>query len=121
MNDGDDSQVPFDYDPTPVGPRLCSDPKTMQEKFEAFDAANPEVYRAFKVKALRLIHAGVRRYSASAIVEVIRYDRVIKSHDPDGFRINNNHRAAYARRFVADYPQHAHFFQMRKSQLDSEE
>lgn len=107
-------------DPAPVGPRLCNDPKTIQEKFEAFDAANPEVYRAFKVKALRLLHHGVRRYGAKAIIEVIRYDRVIKAHDPDGFKINNTYVSAYARRFVTDYPQHSHFFQMRKSQLDDE-
>lgn len=113
------SQVELDYDPAPVGPRRCNDPKSMQERFEAFHEANPEVYRAFKVKALRLIHAGVRRYSAKAIVEVIRYDRVIKAHDPDGFRINNNHSSGFARLFARDYPQHRHFFSYRRSEYDS--
>jgi len=31
------------------------------------------------------------------------------------YKLNNNHHSVYARMFIAEYPQHARFFQLRSS------
>lgn len=87
--------------------------------FEAWDQANPAVWRAFERMALDLIHVGIQRYGAKAIMEVIRFHQAIQTKDPH-FRINNNLTSYYARKFHRVYPEHRGFFETRKSQLDKE-
>lgn len=78
------------------------------------------VYQAFKRRALQLIEEGRRRYGAKRIIEEIRYDTDLKNNPEhaDGFKINNNRTALYARRFMAEHPEHAGFFAVRRSKYD---
>jgi hypothetical protein len=85
---------------------------TPAERFAAFDAANPEVWRLFERFALAAVHAGRERIGAKLIVERIRWHVSIETTGDD-FKINNNYTAYYARRFQAAHPEHANLFQTR--------
>lgn len=84
-----------------------------RKDFAEYDAANPQIWQAFERMALSLIAKGVKHWGAKAIFEVLRYQTAIEGND--GFwKINNNFHAGYARKFVAKYPEHKGFFELRE-------
>lgn len=87
------------------------------EDFEEFDQAHPDIWERFCDIALDLIRKGKSRYSADAILHVIRfeYDTSTNGEAP---KINNNLTPAYARKFQQRYPQHSDFFATRRSRAD---
>ena len=93
----------------------------MQGEFDTYHEANPWVYEAFKRLTFQLIDAGRKNFSASAVVERIRWGVSIGDYGPDDFKINNNYRAFYARLFHMEHPQHDGFFRTRKQKSANEE
>lgn len=92
----------------------------LQIAFEAFDAANPAVYRLFCRFTHELIQRGRRNYSADAILHRVRWETALQTVDDD-FKVNNSFVSGYARKFMADYPAHKGFFQLRKSVFDRQD
>ena len=88
------------------------DDRSIQERFEAFDAAHPEVYRLFKQYAEAAMRAGFTRYSASAIFERIRWFHHIEKGDRE-FALNNYFRSRYPRKLAAEDPRFVDFFEFR--------
>jgi len=82
------------------------------EKFLQYDAENPEIWSEFEALALELIRHGRKHYSAYAIMEVIRHHTIINGSDE--FKVNNNYRSGYARKFAAKYPKYRRFFELRE-------
>lgn len=92
---------------------------TIQQRFEAFDKANPAVYRELRTLAIAQLDAGVTRGSIAGLFEVVRYNQSIstqREHDP--FKLNNDLRAPYARALMKREPRLAKFFSTRKSEVD---
>ena len=83
------------------------------EKFLQYDAENPEIWSEFEARALELIRHGRTHYSAYAIMEVIRHHTIINGNDE--FKVNNNYRSGYARKFAAKYPKYRRFFELREN------
>lgn len=92
---------------------------TTKVAFDRFDAENPFVWDLFQQFALEAIYAGRKRLSVSLIIERIRWETTVVRSDPDGFKINNNFRAYYARKFHRQYPAFSSFFTTRVSAADS--
>lgn len=84
----------------------------LQQEFEEFHAANPRIYHYFRQFAFDAIYNGIRRFSAYAIMQRIRWEIEVNTHG-SSYKINNNHIAFYARMFMRDYPEHSDFFQLR--------
>lgn len=83
-----------------------------------YDRENPEIYGLFVRFAVQAHRNGYRRFSANAIFERIRWELAIEKKD-DGFKMNNNYRAFYARKLMAENPESfAGFFQIREGQND---
>jgi len=80
---------------------------------EAYHQQNPEVYELIKRFTLQVIAAGFKHYSITSIYERVRWHTMIETSG-DPFKINNNHRAYYARKFMEDHPEHAGFFRTRE-------
>lgn len=98
-------------------------PKTrkeeMREQVEAFHQQHPIVWDLFKRFTFEVLRKGFKNYSVNAIFERIRWEQDVilgtSEHLKDArFKLNNNYRAFYARRFMAAYPQHDGFFRTRK-------
>ncbi len=102
-------------------PRASSPIRTTEEEnrlFEAFGkfhAENPNVYKLFKRFTREALDRGFKNFSVSSIIERIRWETSIKTAD-DSFKINNNHRAYYARMWMEDNPKHEGFFRTRSVQ-----
>lgn len=93
----------------------------MQADFDRYHEENPWVYAEFKRLTFRLINTGRQNFSASAVVERIRWGVSIGDYGPDDFKINNNYRAFYARLFHMEHPKHDGFFRTRKQKSADED
>ena len=87
--------------------------KLMNNRFEAYDAKNPEVWLAFQKFTFQLINNGITSFGAKAIFERIRFEVTLEK-GADAFKCNNNYTAKYARKFMSEYPQHNGFFTLRQ-------
>lgn len=90
-------------------------------KFDAFDNTNPEVYRLFQTFTFQMIGRGFSQYSSDAVLHRVRWETATPLKEQAAFRINNNWSPFYARKFAADWPKHANFFEQRPSLADVED
>lgn len=79
---------------------------------ERFDRENPSVYYLLQRFSDDVRLKGYKRYSINSIFERIRWHTAIETNDKD-FKINNNHRAYYARKLMANDERFAGFFSVR--------
>jgi len=86
----------------------------LQKEFESFHTNNPHVYVLFKKYTFEAINRGFQHYSSDAVLHRIRWHTSVETDDPEGFKINNNHTAYYARMFMAEFPRYTGFFRNRK-------
>jgi hypothetical protein len=89
----------------------------IDRKFCQYDLENPHIWEAFKELTLTLIDRGFEKISAELVYNQIRWLMYIQ-HGNDGFKINNNFKPFYARKFARIYPQHNGIFAFRKSKWD---
>jgi hypothetical protein len=82
--------------------------------FATFHAENPWVYRRLRDLALAVRRAGVHHYGISGLYETLRYEMHLEATDVDGFKLNNNYRALYARMLAQNEPELETFFQFRE-------
>ena len=86
----------------------------MRAEAIAFHREHPIVWALFKRFTFDRIERGFAHYSVNAIFERIRWETDQARVDPAlEFKLNNNHRAFYARAFMRRYPQHDGFFRTR--------
>jgi hypothetical protein len=83
-------------------------------RFTEFHEQYPQVYLLFKKFAKALIDAGNKKLGSKMIIERIRWEYKTGSKDPEGFKINNNFTAHYARLFIKDHPQYSEYFETRE-------
>ncbi len=89
---------------------------TNADYFILYDIENPKIYEAFKAFANQLIIAGATRLSANLIFERIRWETTM--HGNDGFKLNNNYRPYYARKFMNDFPEYDGWFGCRLTESE---
>jgi hypothetical protein len=89
--------------------------KSIQRRFEQFDASHPEIYREFRTIALQLLERKRGHYGSKAILEVIRYHRILSGKDAkEVFKINNNYSSRYARKLISEDARFERFFELRE-------
>lgn len=87
----------------------------MQDEVQAFHKAHPAVWELFVRFTLERIKAGFLHYSVNAIFERIRWESDVATDEGGStFKLNNNYRAFYARRFMRMYPEWSGFFRTRE-------
>ena len=87
----------------------------LREQAEKFHKEHPEVWDKFEEFTFDRIKKGYKNYSVYSIMERIRWD--LSNIGGDGiteFKLNNNIRPFYARRFMNKYPEHNGFFRVRE-------
>lgn len=85
----------------------------LQQKFDEFDKNNPRVWELFKMFAFDVIRTGRKHYSVNAIFERIRWHTDIETESKDSFKLCNNHRAYYARKFNNEFTEYPNFFKTK--------
>lgn len=92
---------------------------TLAERFEVFHRDNPHVYRTLVRLAREWVNTtGRRKLGISMLFERARWDLAIQTN-ADDFRLNNSHRAFYARLIAAQERDLADLFELRSSQADA--
>ncbi len=82
--------------------------------FAEYQEQNPDIWDKFKHFAEVTIEKGFKNYSAKGIFELIRWHT--GAREAKGFKVNNNYTAAYARKFMQEFPQYKEFFRTRGSE-----
>lgn len=86
----------------------------MAKAARIFNARYPIVWELFVKFTFEKIDQGFKHYSVTSIMERIRWETDQAPTGDECFKINNNHRAFYARAFMARYPEHKGFFRLRR-------
>jgi hypothetical protein len=86
----------------------------LKAAYEKFDREHPEVWKMFVQFTLDRIYRGFDNYSVNGVFERIRWECAEPSYtEGEEFKLNNNHRPFYARRFMEEYPRYDEFFRTR--------
>lgn len=86
----------------------------LEQAFQRFHAANPEVYDLFDKFAQEVRQAGHKRYSADAVFHRIRWYTDVETKDEAPFKLNNNYTPYYARLWQKNNPNPPGFFRTRR-------
>lgn len=83
----------------------------LERKFLAFHRKNPDVYKVLRRLAKGMRERGYEKWSISNLVEVLRWERAMKTDDPSGepYKLSNSYRAYYAR-YLMYYEDNLEFF-----------
>lgn len=91
--------------------RDCS---PVEEAAARFDAEHPELFKLVERFALEAVAAGRKRIGIAAVWERIRWHVDVELGAAEAYKLNNSHRAYYARRFMSAHPEHAELFETRR-------
>lgn len=99
----------------PIGPLAQVDGRhlTIDERFAAFDAANPWVYAALEKLTADWLYTGHKRVGMKMLTEVLRWQYARQTTGSD-FKLDNSLTSRYARKLVAEHPEWAGAIEMRK-------
>lgn len=100
----DAGQLNFDFDP----------PVSIQERFEDFHRAHPEVYEYLVQLTLELWRAGRTHYGIKALWERVRFHFSLEQDASEDFKLNNNYTSRYVRLMVHEYPEFEGMFETRE-------
>jgi len=98
----------LDFDPRPGGPV-----DHLEQAALDFHRANPHVLREIVQACLGMRAAGYTRWSINAAFEVVRYNAALRTTGTP-YKLNNSHRAYYARWIMRDVPELRGFFETRE-------
>jgi hypothetical protein len=84
---------------------------------EEFDSANPAVWKLFVKFTFDAIHAGSSSFSVDSVTERIRWFTTIETRAGE-FKLNNNLRPYYARKWQKEFPKYADLFETRRAACD---
>jgi hypothetical protein len=87
--------------------------KRTLKRFKEFHQENPHIFKEFKQLAYKMKKAGRKKYSAQAIIYVIRFNQDLKTTG-DVFKINNDFTSIYARLLMYRDLSMENFFEIRK-------
>jgi hypothetical protein len=92
--------------------------ETIEEQFQSFHAAHPEVYDHLRKLALRMVRRGHKRLGIGMLWEVLRWRTMLGARpdedDGQGWKLNNNYRSRYARLLADQVPELADVFHTRE-------
>jgi len=89
------------------------DDQDLVKAFRVFHRQNPAVYRLFNRFAREAVDSGRPYFGVAMIWERMRWYTLVETVG-DPIKLNNNHRAYYARLWMHENPQHAGFFRTRR-------
>lgn len=88
-------------------------PSRLEAEFLEFHETHPDVFDLLVDFALQTRRAGWAHYGLATIYERVRWHLDVNEDRYGGFKLNNNHRAYYARLAMEREPELAGFFATR--------
>ena len=90
--------------------------QALVDEAERWIAANRNVWSRMVNQAANFA-AQERRFSIALLVEEVRYSMRVEQVEGSDFKINNDHRAVFARK-LREYPRIAPYIEVRASKVD---
>lgn len=87
--------------------------RSIAERFEDFHRDNPQVYAELLKLAKRAAARGCTRLGIKCLWESVRYNLSVSTYSPDGYKLNNDFTARYARLLMEQEPELAGLFETR--------
>jgi hypothetical protein len=87
---------------------------TIEERFAAFHAANPDVYDELVRLARRARARGHRRMGIELCFGALRWNRLMQTTGERGFKLNDHFTSRYSRLIQEQEPDLAGFFETRE-------
>jgi hypothetical protein len=87
---------------------------TIEERFAAFHAANPDVYDELVRLARRARARGHRRMGIELCFGALRWNRLMQTTGERGFKLNDHSTSRYSRLIQEQEPDLAGFFETRE-------
>lgn len=101
----------FTLEPT-VTPKYGKE-ATIQERFEAFNRANPHVYEALRTLTFEMRQRGVPRYSIKGLFEQLRWLYALQTKGEE-YKLSNDFTSRYVRLLIDRNPSLVGFFTTRE-------
>lgn len=80
-----------------------AEPKTIEERFAQFHKEHPEVYEALVRLAYEWVSVGRTKLGIKTLYERLRWEWHVKGlRDSEGYKLNNDFTALYARKIMAE-------------------
>ena len=94
----------------------------LDAEFDQFLADNPEVYKKFRMIAVKLKAKGFNKWSAKGIWEVLRWELATTTNAPASeWNLNNNFTSRMARKLMFEEPEDfGEFFELRRLKTDNQ-
>ena len=92
----------------------------LEKNFKKFHEKNPAVWTEFKRYSFEAIESGRQHYSASLIINKIRWDSGINTSRTNAFKIANATSPYYARLFHKSFPAYKGLFKTFEFESDVE-
>lgn len=90
---------------------------TIQDQFQQFHRQNPWVYEHLVRLTRELVRKGQRKVGMGMLFEVMRWQVMMTTADPNSeFKLNNNYRSRYARMIMLNHPDLHGIYEIRKLQ-----
>lgn len=90
----------------------------LEIRFREFHMANPNVFHELVELAWQAHYAGKRRIGIGQLFEVLRWNVMVRTKGQEGFKLNNDLRAVYAREIMRTNPALGPIFETRRSCVD---
>lgn len=87
---------------------------TIQERFEAFHAANPQIYAALERQTQIWLDAGHTKVGIGFLWERVRWVLSINVAGAAAPKFNDHFRSRYVRVLIAEHPEWADAFELRE-------
>lgn len=88
--------------------------RRIDDRFNEFHDRNPHVYEELVRLARRARDRGHRRIGIELLFAVIRWERMMHTTDPTGFKLNDHYTSRYARLIMEREPDLDGMFRLRK-------
>lgn len=88
--------------------------RRIADQFAKFHDRNPHVYDELVRLARQAKDRGHRRIGIELLFAVIRWERMMSTTDPTGFKLNDHYTSRYARLIMEREPDLAGMFRLRK-------
>ena len=75
----------------------------MRRQVNDYHKKHPDVWKMFEEFTFQMINQGYKNYSVNAIFERIRWEKDVGGDGITQFKIGNNYRDFYSRRFMKKY------------------
>lgn len=113
-------QLGLDFAPPHRGravrrPIIPKPEETIDDRFVAFHAANPDVYEELRALALSGARRGLRRLGIKSLFEVVRWNRALATRG-EPWKLNNDFTSRYSRLLMDQEPELDGIFELRALQ-----